>query len=147
MAAAADATAQAVVPTPAFPLAEWFMYVLLAGLMIGLVVSVWKAQRDQTISFNLFDLVVGPDGRLVPENCIVMVAFTLHSWTILSWIVTRVVTTADFVSYGMIWVAPTIVKLLRGRQPMPREVVEEVVKKYMASLPPSPIGYPPPYEG
>lgn len=113
---------------PSNEVSVWIMHGVLVLLVTGIVYSIYKAQRDDSISFNLFDLVVGPDGRLVIENCIVMVAFVVHTWAIIAWIVVGVVTTADFTAYGGIWVAPTIAKLIRGRQQYPKEIEEHVKK-------------------
>ena len=89
--------------------------VVLLFLIVGfLVYHAWKAQRDRP-NFNIIDLVLDETGRILPERFIVMVAFGLHSWTITKWIITGVVSTADFASYGAIWVAPLVVSLLRGR--------------------------------
>jgi hypothetical protein len=104
------------------------MQAILVLLVIGLAYSLYRAQKDETLKFNLFDLIVGHDGRLVPENCIVMCAFGVHTWAIIAWIVVGVVSTADFTAYGGIWVAPTIAKLIRGRQQYPKEVEEQVAK-------------------
>jgi len=48
-----------------------------------------------------------------------MVAFSLHSWTMLKWIITGIVSTADFASYGTIWVAPLIVSIIKSRKSDP----------------------------
>jgi hypothetical protein len=88
------------------------MLVLLAIFVIFLAYHGWKAQRARA-EFNLIDLILGDDGKISPERFIVMVAFSLHSWTILKWIITGIVSTADFVSYGAIWVTPLIVSIVK----------------------------------
>lgn len=103
------------------------LFILVMGI-VGIAVSLYRAHNSKEVRFNLFDLIVGPDGRLVPENCIVMMAFLLHCWALVGWIVRDIVTTADFTAFGAIWVTPLVMKLLRGRQQYPKEIEDQVKK-------------------
>jgi hypothetical protein len=103
--------------------ANYFGFVVGANeIMLALLVAFasilgWHALKTQRArpDFNLIDLILGDDGKINPEKFIVMVAFSLHSWTILKWIITGIVSTADFVSYGTIWVAPLIVSIIKSK--------------------------------
>jgi hypothetical protein len=90
---------------------------MLAALVIFASILGWHAIKTQRArpEFNLIDLILGDDGKISPEKFIVMVAFSLHSWTILKWIITGIVSTADFVSYGTIWVAPLVASIIKGK--------------------------------
>jgi hypothetical protein len=114
--------AQAQAPAPAVD-ADYFGFIfganeiMLVLLVIFASILGWhalKMQRERP-EFNLIDLILGDDGKISPEKFIVMVAFSLHSWTILKWIITGVVSTADFVSYGTIWVAPLVASIIKGK--------------------------------
>jgi len=92
--------------------------IMLALLIVVSAILIYHALKTQRTrpDFNLIDLIVDDDGKISPEKFIVMVAFSLHSWTILKWILTGIVSTADFVSYGTIWVSPLIVSIIKSRK-------------------------------
>lgn len=97
--------------------ADDVMVVILVLGVAWAVVSAVRAHRSKTVDFNLGNLILGDDGKINPEKFIMMTAFALWSWAIVKWTVSGVVSTADFLAYGGVWVTPLLVVLGRAKSP------------------------------
>lgn len=100
---------------------------VMAGLLalgfLWLLVSIWKLHRNRAVQFNALDLLI-ENGRLSKVSFIVMIAFSIWTWAIVGWTLKGTVTTADFLSYGGVWVSPLLARMVfakNGDVPTPSE--------------------------
>jgi len=89
-----------------------------ALLIIALVVawSLYRAQRDETIQFNLLDLLV-ENGRVSKLACVFMGSFFVTSWVIIRVALDGKMTETLFAAYAAAWIIPVTAKLFSGPSP------------------------------
>lgn len=92
---------------------EYVTTFLLAVFIYMVGFSLWKSHRSSDIRFNLLDLLM-KDGRVSKVSVIVMTAFTLHSWAIVTWILNKTVSDQAMLTYAGIWVTPLLARLVFG---------------------------------
>jgi hypothetical protein len=80
-------------------------------LVFGLIWSIYRLHRNPDIDFNILDLVM-ENGRVSKVSCLVMGAFTLHSWIMIDLQATAKMTEGYLTIYGATWVAPLITRLV-----------------------------------
>jgi hypothetical protein len=105
----------------------WFsagdvMNVILVLVVIGIGISIWRAQRDKENRFNLFDLIMD-EGRLSLLKCMAGTGFAVYTWAVIRWIITGSVTTQDMREYAIACIAPVLVAIIsnakaRGQRPL-----------------------------
>ena len=78
--------------------------------VLAIVWSIYRVQKDQTIDFNLLDLLV-ENGRVSKVSCLVMGAFFVTSWIMLDLQFHGKMTEGYMAMYGATWVAPLLVRL------------------------------------
>ena len=83
---------------------------ILAGL---LAFGFWTAQRSDN-DFDILDLVM-EDGKLSRVSCVLMGAFTVTTWMMVNLTLTGRMTEGYFTAYGGMWIAPLIVRLIKGK--------------------------------
>ncbi len=82
-------------------------------MLIAVLVSIYRLQRDKESTFNIFDLVMS-GGVLVPDKTILMMAFVLHTFLIVYWALQETAASEDMLIYAGIWVTPTLAKAIKG---------------------------------
>lgn len=89
-----------------------------ALLIVALAIawSLYRAQRDPTIQFNLYDLVI-ENGRVSKLACVFMGSFCVTSWVFIKVALDGGMTEGLFTAYGAVWIAPVIAKLFSGAKP------------------------------
>jgi hypothetical protein len=95
-----------------------FALVMAIGLII---VSFWRAHRDPRNSLNFFDLLL-EDGKLSKVSCMVLGAFGLHSWIMITLTLSDKMTEGYLTIYGATWVAPLMARMLKPTESKPTEV-------------------------
>lgn len=83
---------------------------ILAGL---LAFGFWTAQRSNN-DFDILDLVM-EDGKLSRVSCVLMGSFAVTTWMMVNLTLTGRMTETYFSAYGAMWVAPLIVRLIKGK--------------------------------
>lgn len=63
-----------------------------------------------TFTFNLFDLIM-ENGRLSKISCLVMGAFTVHTWIMVRLTFDGKMTEGYLTIYGATWVAPMLARM------------------------------------
>ena len=89
-----------------------------AALLIVALVIVWsfyKAHRDPSFTFSLFDLIM-EGGRVSKVSCLVMGAFAVHTWIMIRLTLDSKMTEGYLTIYGATWVAPLLVRLFTPPQ-------------------------------
>lgn len=83
---------------------------LLFVVVLIIAWSLYRLHRDPAVNFNLIDLIM-ENGRVSKVSCLVMGAFTVHTWIMVS-------LTPDKMSemyltiYGATWVAPLLTRMI-----------------------------------
>lgn len=91
-----------------------YTYLLLALVLGALGYSIWKAQTDPTITFNLFDLLI-ENGRVSKVSCAFMGTFLLSCWLMVDLQWSGKMTEGYFTIFGGMWVAPLIARVIFGK--------------------------------
>lgn len=83
-----------------------------AILIVALVIawSLYRAHRDKEFAFNLFDLLMEA-GRLSKISCLVMGAFTVHTWIMVRLTFDGKMSEGYLTIYGATWVAPMLARM------------------------------------
>jgi len=90
-----------------------------AALLIVALVIAWSFYRAHRSNegafsqFNLLDLLL-ENGRVSKVSCLVMGAFTVHSWIIVRLTVEGKMTEGYLTIYGATWVAPLLARMFSG---------------------------------
>lgn len=89
-----------------------------ALMIVALVIawSIYRAQRDPSFRFNLFDILMD-NGRVSRLACVFMGSFAVSSWIMIRMTFDGKMTELMFGAYGAIWVAPVMAKLFAPAQP------------------------------
>lgn len=87
---------------------------LIFVLLIGW--SLYRAQKDPTISFNLFDLIM-ENGRVSRIGFAFVVALFVTSWVLIRVARDGKMTDLLYAAYGAMWVAPIVAKLFSPPPP------------------------------
>ena len=93
-----------------------------AILIVALVIawSLYRAHRDPTFSFNLLDLLM-EGGRVSKVSCLVMGAFTVHTWIMVRLTLDGKMSEGYLTIYGATWVAPMLARMFST--PLPAGIV------------------------
>lgn len=89
---------------------------VLVLVALLLVWSFWKAQKDKSNVFNLFDLVMD-NGRLSRSGTAFMAVLCITSWAFVRAVLDGKMTEGYFTSFGAMWVAPLIAKMFSTPPP------------------------------
>lgn len=81
---------------------------LIVALMVAW--SIYRAHRNPSYQFNIFDLLV-ENGRLSKLAAVFMGSFLVSSYVIIRMTIDGKMTEGLFMAYGTVWVAPIIAKL------------------------------------
>ncbi len=83
-----------------------------ALLIVALVIawSFYRAHRNPTFTFNVFDLIMEHD-KLSRLACVFMGSFGISSWVMIRATIDGKMTEGLFTAYGAVWVAPIVAKL------------------------------------
>jgi hypothetical protein len=85
--------------------------VIVLMIVVGLIAfSFWKAHKNPNIEFNFFDLLM-ENGRLSKVSCIVLGAFTMHTWIMVRLTLDEKITEGYLTTYAGVWAAPLIAKM------------------------------------
>ena len=85
-------------------------------LVIALAWSFYRAQKDHTSTFNLFDLLM-ENGKLSKVSVAFMITLCVTSWAMLRMVIDGKLTDGIFMGYGAMWVAPLVAKLYSVPKP------------------------------
>lgn len=83
-----------------------------ALLIVALAVawSLYRAQRDPAITFNLYDLII-ENGRVSKLACVFMGSFAATTWAFIKVALDGKMTSEILLTYGGLWVVPITAKL------------------------------------
>jgi hypothetical protein len=89
-----------------------------ALLIVALVVawSFYRSHRNPNISFDLFDLIM-EGGKLSKVSCLVMGAFTVHTWIMIRLTLDGKMSEGYLTIYGATWVAPMLARMFSSPPP------------------------------
>ena len=91
---------------------------VLALASVLLVLSFWRAHRDALAQFNAFDLIM-ENGRVSKIALAFMVAFAVTTWVIVYLALRDKLTEGYLTSYGVMWVAPLVTKVVFNKNDAP----------------------------
>lgn len=91
---------------------------VLVIVVLFLIWAFWKAQRDTSNVFNLFDLIM-ENGRLSRAGVAFMAVLCITSWAFVRAVLDGKMNEGYFTSFGAMWVAPLIAKMFSGSPPAP----------------------------
>lgn len=86
---------------------------VVAALVV--ILSCYRAQRDPNFRFDIFDLIM-QDGRLSKTSVAFMTTLAVTSWVLIKLTVDGKMTETLYTAYGAMWVAPLVVKILKGAE-------------------------------
>lgn len=90
-----------------------------AAMLITILALAWsfyKAQKDPTSVFNLFDLIMS-DGRLSRIAVAFMVTLVATTWIMIRLTLDGKLTEGYFTGYALAWIAPVVAKLFSAPPP------------------------------
>lgn len=85
----------------------WFF----AACCLVVLYSLYRVHKDPTVEFSLFDLLL-ENGRVSKISALVMGAFGVCSWIMLSLEANGRMTEGYLTIYGATWVAPLLVRIV-----------------------------------
>lgn len=91
---------------------------VLAVAAALLIVTFWRAHRDTLAQFNAFDLIM-EEGRVNRIALCFMVAFAVTTWVIVFLALRDKLTEGYLTSYGIMWVAPLVTKVIFNKSEPP----------------------------
>ena len=95
---------------------------MVLGLLAIAGFAAWalhKNQIDQSVDFDLRDLLM-ENGKVSKIACTFMAAFALTSWVILKLTLDGKMTEGYLTSYGLMWVAPLVSKVVFNKTEAPK---------------------------
>lgn len=101
---------------------EDFLSIKTGLALILLVIVAWmikslvRSHHDKNSGIRLDDLLLGDDGRLSKSACVMLGAFALTTWTIVSLVLRDKLTEGYFTAYLGAWVAPTVTRLIFNKE-------------------------------
>lgn len=87
------------------------MPAVLALVVLAILWSLYRFHLNPQNNFNLIDLLI-EGGRASKVSCIVMGAFTLHSWVMMDLELHGKMTEGYLTIYGATWVSPILVRMV-----------------------------------
>lgn len=90
------------------------MPAILALMVLAILWSLYRFHLNPDNNFNLIDLLI-EGGRASKVSCIVMGAFTLHSWIMLDLELHDKMTEGYLTIYGATWVAPLLIRMVASK--------------------------------
>lgn len=99
------------------------MLAVLGVAALLVVFSFWRAHRDTLAQFNAFDLIM-ENGRVSKIALAFMVAFAVTTWVIVYLALRDKLTEGYLTSYGVMWVAPLVAKVVFNKTDMPTTQTE-----------------------
>lgn len=94
------------------------MIVALAFGFALLLISFWRAHRNNKFQFSAFDLVM-ESGRVSKIALAFMIAFSVSTWVIIDMELKGKLTPEIFGMYLAAWVAPLVTKVVFQKNEMP----------------------------
>lgn len=86
------------------------LYALLAVIVVGIVVSFYRYQKDPVNTFNILDLLL-ENGRVSRLATAFMATLVVTSWVIIKLAVDGKMTEGYLMAFGGMWIAPIISKM------------------------------------
>jgi hypothetical protein len=96
---------------------DW-MLVVLCGLGLLVAVSLWRAHRSASYTFDLLDLIM-ENGRVSKIAVAFMLVLGVTSWVIINLMVKDKMTEGYLGTYGTMWVMPLVAKVVFGKTDAP----------------------------
>lgn len=94
---------------------DW-MVVALIIVLIVIVVSLYRAQKDGSNTLDLYDLVM-ENGRLSKSAFVMMGSWAVTSWMMVTLTLNGKMTEGIFGLYCTAWIAPVVTKIIKGAPP------------------------------
>lgn len=95
-----------------------YTLIALGAVLAIILLSFWRAQRDQTSSFDLFDLLL-ENGRVSRIAVAFLLVLLVTTWIIIDLQLKGQLTEGLFAIYTGAWVAPLVAKVVFNRQDPP----------------------------
>jgi hypothetical protein len=93
---------------------------MIAVLAIAFLIILWTLHRrsiSTKSSISLDDLLLGDDGKISKAATVMWGSFALTTWTMVYLTINEKLTEGYFTAYIAAWVAPAVVKLIKGSAP------------------------------
>jgi hypothetical protein len=87
-----------------------------AGLVV--VVTFWRCHRDALLQFNALDLIM-ENGKVSKIALAFMVVLGVTTWIVAYLTLRDKMTEGYFTSYGLMWVAPLVAKVVFNKTDLP----------------------------
>lgn len=87
---------------------------LLAIVGIFAAWTIYRAQKDTTLDFNLFDLIM-ENGKVSKIACAFMLTLGFTTWLMLDLQLKGKMTEGYFTMYGTLWIAPLVARVIFGK--------------------------------
>lgn len=113
---------------------EW-MLAILAGIAIVTVLLLWGAQRDKMTTFNLYDLIM-EGGRVSKIAFSYMLVLAVTTWIMFYLTITGKMTEGYFISYGGLWVAPLVARMVSNNPAKGDTTVTTITQQTTETTPP-----------
>jgi hypothetical protein len=90
------------------------LIVVLAAVLLALLITLVRSDRNTRSAIDLEDLLLGPDGKLSKAAAVLLGSFLMTTWVIVWLTYTNRLTEGYFTAYLAAWVAPTIANLFKA---------------------------------
>lgn len=91
---------------------DW-MVVAFIALLIGIIITMYRAQKDQTNTIDIYDLVT-ENGRLSKTACVMMGAFIITSWMMVTLTINATMSVEYFLAYSATWITPLVTRIVKS---------------------------------
>lgn len=102
---------------PAFPHSRLILAIVLLAALVAVVTSLIHRDRSTVSPFKLDDLLLGDDGKASKAAMVMFGSFLVTSWIVIDLALRDKLTEGYFSMYLAGWVAPAVVKLIKGPTP------------------------------
>lgn len=96
---------------------DW-MLIVLAGALVFVVLSFWRAHNKPGFDFNAFDLVM-ENGKVSKIAFTFMAAFAVTTWILIDLQLKGKMTETYLMTYGGMWVASLVAKVVFNKNDAP----------------------------
>lgn len=96
---------------------DWMLAILAVSAVVVLV-SFWRAHRNNKIQFNAMDLIM-VDGKVDKIALTFMLVFLVTTWIMIDLQIKGRMTEGYMTTYGAMWVLPLVAKVLFNKTDMP----------------------------
>ena len=96
---------------------EWIMIGVLGFVILGILWSLERRNKDRASRIHLDDLLIGTDGKVSKAAFVMHGSFVVTTWIVVFQTLNKTLTDTTFAAYVGVWVVPAVTALVKGPSP------------------------------